>query len=152
MLLQRERKVPRGAPRTQCMICHFCRGPFSTLQQGKAVCGHWGKAIVCATWGIPQIRAFLRMPPKPCSLTQPVSRTVRHKLFRLQFDVRRAPINWPKKGRRSFRKEKKVLSLLIRWNYLLLGSHAFSELADLCSPNIQMTVLYTATLPADILP
>lgn len=35
-----------------------------------------GKAFLCATWGIYCIRDFLRMPPKLCSLTQPVSRTV----------------------------------------------------------------------------
>ena len=120
------------------MACHFCWGPFSALQQGKAVCGHWGKAILCATWGVYQIRAFLRMPPKLCSLLQLVSRAVRHKLFRVKFDVWRSPRNWPKKGEIFFQEREKSpfitnqMKLLItrKPRFLWIGRFEFLQYTD----------------------
>lgn len=88
----------------------FQLGPLQLqLQQGKAACGHGGKAILFATWGICQRRAILRTLPKLCSVVQLVSRTTSGTLFVLKFDVWRSPRNRSPKGKTLFQEGEKNL-------------------------------------------
>lgn len=73
--------------------------------------GHEGKDNLCH---MGNLSGEVRMPPKLCSLTQAVSRTIRHKFFRLKFDVG----GFPKKVTQReeiFLKERENNIFIIDW-------------------------------------
>lgn len=129
---ERKGKHPEVHRQQKAWPCHWC----SAARKGS-LGGTRGK-IISTTWGIYQVKAFLRMPPKLCSLTQPVTRTVRHKFFRLKFDVGEFPKKSTQDEEMFFQEREKSpfiinrMKLLIsrKPHFLWIGRSEFPQYTD----------------------